>query len=193
MSRSSGPARESSEGDLHPYRGSLARLALYLQPPPERGCALAHTRDPQPLADGRRVEAPPIVSDLGPHTAPLRGQDHLDAQGGRVAADVCEGLLEHAQQLHVRAVGELGREAVADYKLYLALRRKLAVEIGCAMRVIAREREHYEVHEVPYGKVYGWRPERVVLERDCGGWRKEKDAKNLRREYFGFVEAASRD
>ncbi len=72
------------------------------------------------------------------------------------------------------------------------------------MRVIAREREHYEVHEVTYGKVYGWCPERVVLERDCGalhtdasrdrgGWRREKDAKNLRREYIGFVEAASRD
>ena len=39
---------------------------------------------------------------------------------------------------------------------------------GCAMRVIAREREHYEVHEVPYGKVYSWRPERIVFECDCG-------------------------
>ncbi len=37
------------------------------------------------------------------------------------------------------------------------------------MRVIAREPEHYEVHEVPYGKVYSWRPERIVLECDCGG------------------------
>ncbi len=36
------------------------------------------------------------------------------------------------------------------------------------MRVIAREPEHYEVHEVPYGKVYSWRPERVVFECDCG-------------------------
>ena len=102
------------------------------------------------------------------------------------------------------------------------------------MRVIAREREHYEVHEVPYGKVYSWRPERIVLECDCGErlawmgpatacacgavhtdlsrdrggwptdeghpwteeyeeWRREKDAENLRREYFGFVEAASGD
>lgn len=36
------------------------------------------------------------------------------------------------------------------------------------MRVIEREREHYEVQEVPYGKVYGWRPERIVFECDCG-------------------------
>ncbi len=107
---------------------------------------------------------------------------------------------------------------------------------GCAMRVIAREREHYEVHEVPYGKVYSWCPERIVFECDCGErlvwmgpvtacacgavhtdvsrdpaggpadeerhhpwlqgyeeWRREKDANNLRREYFGFVEAASCD
>jgi hypothetical protein len=39
------------------------------------------------------------------------------------------------------------------------------------MRVIAREPEHYEVHEVPYGKVYSWRPERIVFECDCGGGR----------------------
>jgi hypothetical protein len=36
------------------------------------------------------------------------------------------------------------------------------------MRVIEREPEHYEVHEVPYGKVYSWRPERIVFECDCG-------------------------
>ena len=36
------------------------------------------------------------------------------------------------------------------------------------MRVIEHERERYEVHEVPYGKVYSWRPERVVFECDCG-------------------------
>ena len=100
---------------------------------------------------------------------------------------------------------------------------------GCS-----REREHYDVHEVPYGKVYSWRPERIVLECDCGEtlvwiepatacacgaiytdlppdrggcptaeehpwaeeyeeWRGEREAKNLRREYFGFVEAASGD
>jgi hypothetical protein len=36
---------------------------------------------------------------------------------------------------------------------------------GC---VIPREWERYEVREVPYGKVYSWRPERIVLECDCG-------------------------
>ena len=36
------------------------------------------------------------------------------------------------------------------------------------MRVIEYEREHYEVHEVPYGKVYSWGPERIVFECDCG-------------------------
>jgi hypothetical protein len=36
------------------------------------------------------------------------------------------------------------------------------------MRVIEREHEHYEVVEVPYGKIYSWRPERVVFECDCG-------------------------
>jgi hypothetical protein len=36
------------------------------------------------------------------------------------------------------------------------------------VRVIERERGHYEVREVAYGKVYGWRPERVILECDCG-------------------------
>jgi hypothetical protein len=36
------------------------------------------------------------------------------------------------------------------------------------MKVVEKEREHYEVLEVPYGKVYSWRPERVVFECDCG-------------------------
>jgi hypothetical protein len=36
------------------------------------------------------------------------------------------------------------------------------------MRVIEHEREHYEVCEVPYGKVYSWCPERIVFECDCG-------------------------
>ncbi|HET7479910.1 MAG TPA: hypothetical protein VFJ72_10405 [Rubrobacteraceae bacterium] len=36
------------------------------------------------------------------------------------------------------------------------------------MRVIEREKEHYEVQEVPYGKVYSWRPERILFECDCG-------------------------
>ncbi len=36
------------------------------------------------------------------------------------------------------------------------------------MRVIEREQAHYEVQEVPYGKVYSWRPERVLFECGCG-------------------------
>jgi hypothetical protein len=36
------------------------------------------------------------------------------------------------------------------------------------VRVIERESGHYEVREVPYGKVYGWCPQRVVFECDCG-------------------------
>lgn len=36
------------------------------------------------------------------------------------------------------------------------------------MRVIEREQGHYEVQEVPYGKVYCWRPERVLFECECG-------------------------
>ncbi len=36
------------------------------------------------------------------------------------------------------------------------------------MRVIEREPGHYEVREVPYGKVYDWRPERVIFECECG-------------------------
>ena len=36
------------------------------------------------------------------------------------------------------------------------------------MRVIEHESGHYEVREVPYGKVYDWRPDRVVFECDCG-------------------------
>ena len=36
------------------------------------------------------------------------------------------------------------------------------------MRVIEREKGHYEVHEVPYGKVYNWCPERVRFACDCG-------------------------
>ena len=36
------------------------------------------------------------------------------------------------------------------------------------MRVIERKKEHYEVQEVPYGKVYSWRPEHVSFECDCG-------------------------
>lgn len=36
------------------------------------------------------------------------------------------------------------------------------------MRVIERQKAHYEVGEVPYGKVYSWRPERIRIECDCG-------------------------
>lgn len=36
------------------------------------------------------------------------------------------------------------------------------------MRVIEREQGHYEVQEVPHGKVYSWRPEQVLFECDCG-------------------------
>lgn len=36
------------------------------------------------------------------------------------------------------------------------------------MRVVEREREHYDVQEVPYGKVYRWHPERIIIECDCG-------------------------
>jgi CheY-like chemotaxis protein len=39
---------------------------------------------------------------------------------------------------------------------------------GFAMRVIEREKGHYEVHDVPCGKVYSWCPERVLFECDCG-------------------------
>ena len=96
------------------------------------------------------------------------------------------------------------------------------------MRVIEHNRGHYEVREVPYGKVYDWRPDRVVFECDCGEthvwsgsaivcacgavhadvpgerqpeegslhpwlkdyeeWRREREARDLRHEYFVFVE-----
>ena len=46
--------------------------------------------------------------------------------------------------------------------------RPLAGKGGYEMRVIEHEREHYEVREVPYGKVYSWRPERLVFECACG-------------------------
>lgn len=36
------------------------------------------------------------------------------------------------------------------------------------MRVMEREQEHYEVLEVPYGKVYSWCPESILIECDCG-------------------------
>lgn len=36
------------------------------------------------------------------------------------------------------------------------------------MRVIEQKQEHYEVQEVPHGKVYSWRPGHVFFECDCG-------------------------
>jgi len=99
---------------------------------------------------------------------------------------------------------------------------------GFEVRVIEHERGHYEVREVPYGKVYDWRPDRLVFECDCGEthvssgstivcscgavhadispereldegalhpwlgdyeeWRRERESRDLRHEYFVFVE-----
>jgi len=39
---------------------------------------------------------------------------------------------------------------------------------GCEVRVIERECGHYQVREVPYGKVHDWRPECLVFECHCG-------------------------
>jgi hypothetical protein len=36
------------------------------------------------------------------------------------------------------------------------------------MKVIERVQPRYEVQEVEFGKVYKWRPERIVLECECG-------------------------
>jgi hypothetical protein len=43
------------------------------------------------------------------------------------------------------------------------------------VRVIKRIPEHYEVEEVEFGRVYGWRPESVVVE--CGACGKRMDLK----------------
>ncbi len=34
--------------------------------------------------------------------------------------------------------------------------------------IIERSEGHYEVQDVEFGRVYRWRPERVVVECDCG-------------------------
>ena len=34
--------------------------------------------------------------------------------------------------------------------------------------IIRHTEEHYEVHEIPYGRDYNWCPESVVVECDCG-------------------------
>ena len=36
------------------------------------------------------------------------------------------------------------------------------------VKVIERIRGCYEAHETPYAKSYAWRPDRVVVECDCG-------------------------
>ncbi len=36
------------------------------------------------------------------------------------------------------------------------------------MKVIKLLEEHYEVQEVPFGRIYKWCPESVVVECDCG-------------------------
>jgi hypothetical protein len=36
------------------------------------------------------------------------------------------------------------------------------------MKVVERVQPHYEVQEMEFGKVYKWRPERVVVECQCG-------------------------
>lgn len=36
------------------------------------------------------------------------------------------------------------------------------------MRVVEHACGHYEVCEVPYGKVYSWHPESILFECDCG-------------------------
>jgi hypothetical protein len=37
-----------------------------------------------------------------------------------------------------------------------------------AQKIIERAEAHYEVLEVPFGKVYEWRPAYVAIECDCG-------------------------
>ena len=34
--------------------------------------------------------------------------------------------------------------------------------------IISHTEEHYEVHEIPYGRDYNWCPESVIVECDCG-------------------------
>jgi hypothetical protein len=36
------------------------------------------------------------------------------------------------------------------------------------VQIVERVQAHYEAREVPFGKVYEWRPEYVALECDCG-------------------------
>ena len=34
-------------------------------------------------------------------------------------------------------------------------------------RIIEDNEAHYETHEVPFGRIYEWHPEHIILERDC--------------------------
>jgi len=36
------------------------------------------------------------------------------------------------------------------------------------VQIVERVQAHYEAREVPFGKIYEWRPEYVSLECDCG-------------------------
>jgi hypothetical protein len=36
------------------------------------------------------------------------------------------------------------------------------------VQIVERVQAHYEASEIPFGKVYEWRPEYVALECDCG-------------------------
>ena len=56
--------------------------------------------------------------------------------------------------------------------------------------MIERQKAHYEVAEVPYGKVYSWRPEYVCIECDCGEtltWRGEASVCGCGASYTGEV------
>jgi hypothetical protein len=48
------------------------------------------------------------------------------------------------------------------------LRVREGVKEFMAQKIIKRVQAHYEVREVPFGKVYQWHPAYVALECDCG-------------------------
>ena len=35
-------------------------------------------------------------------------------------------------------------------------------------RIIEEIEAHYETHEVPFGRIYEWHPEHIIVECDCG-------------------------
>lgn len=47
------------------------------------------------------------------------------------------------------------------------------------MKIVERIEGHYEAHDVPYGRAYRWRPERVVVECRCGRRETYKKARLL--------------